>query len=258
MLCLFARGARGRVSRLLRRVRRRSPSRLLRRQGEFQPGCTEHPRAPRKRLRHRFRRRVGAGHRRRRRSGEDRVLRRRQDAARNGSRAGGRHPVLQRRVGRRARDARCDRPPRRQDRPDFAAGESRRRPENAPLHRDRSQGEQVRCRLRGRARTLPPRRRPSRRCGARYRLPHRLADHRNRGLCGGRREDVRARRPARSRRHRSAPRGPGRRARHSLPRRGNHRSVCLRARRDGGRAVRGNTSSCSSRAGSWSAMPACC
>ena len=52
-------------------------------------------------------------HRRRRRPGEDRVLRRRQDRGRDGGRARRRHPLLQRRVGGRARAAERGRRPRR-------------------------------------------------------------------------------------------------------------------------------------------------
>ena len=55
------------------------------------------------RLRHRLRRRAGAGDRRRRRPGQDRLFRRRQDRCRNGAGAGAGDPLLQRRIGQRAR-----------------------------------------------------------------------------------------------------------------------------------------------------------
>ena len=65
----------------------------------------ERLRAPRQRLRHRLRRRARARDRRRRRSGQGRVLRRRQDRARDGAGARRRHPLLQRRVGRASSSA---------------------------------------------------------------------------------------------------------------------------------------------------------
>ena len=70
----------------------------------------EPARAPGQRLRHRLRRRARARARRRRRSRQGRVLRRRQDRGRDGGGARGRHPLLQRRVGRRARRARTRSP----------------------------------------------------------------------------------------------------------------------------------------------------
>ena len=53
-------------------------------------------------------------------------------------------------------------------------------PEDASVHRDGLEGEQVRRRLRGGAGALPARRRASRRRRTRDRLPHRIADHRSR------------------------------------------------------------------------------
>ena len=60
------------------------------------------------------------------------------------------------------------------------AHQSQRRSQNAPVHLDRPQGQQVRHRSRSRAAGgVPPRRVAARASGDRHRLPHRLADHRS-------------------------------------------------------------------------------
>ena len=82
----------------------------------------------------------------------------------------------------------------------LVARQSRRRPEDASVHRDRTEGKQVRRRLRRRAGALPARGGLPQPRRARHRLPHRLADHRARGLRRGGGKDVRARRPDRGRR----------------------------------------------------------
>ena len=82
---------------------RRSAPRLLRDESELQP---RHPRSFRptgQRLRHRLRRRARARDRCRRRSAQGRLLRRRQERRGDGGGARGRHPLLQRRIGGRAR-----------------------------------------------------------------------------------------------------------------------------------------------------------
>ena len=103
VLRLLRRRHRGRLPRV--RAGAEGPRRadLLFGQGEFQPRDPRAARAPRRRLRHRFRRRAGARARRGRRCAQDAVLRRRQERGRDPLRAGKGHRLHQRRVRGRAR-----------------------------------------------------------------------------------------------------------------------------------------------------------
>ena len=135
--------------------------------------------------------------------------RRRRSRRRSSSPASARRRPRWRPRSRRASAASTSNPPRSSTRwtrsPAAPAGARRCRsastrtsiPKTHPVHRDRPQGEQVRRRLRRRAGALPARGGPAARRGARHRLPHRLADHRPRGVRRGGREDVRPRRPDR-------------------------------------------------------------
>ena len=190
--------------------------------------------------------------RRRRRSGEDRVLGRRQDRGRNGSGARGRHPLLQRRVGGRARRARRRRGARRASvAPVSLPRESRRRSEDASVHRDRLEGEQVRRRLRGGAGALPARGGACRHIDVRGIDCHIGSQITElvRVRRGGR-EDVRAGRSARGRRHRARARRPGRRASASATATRRRSIPYAYALADAaGAAARAGTSCCSSPAG---------
>ena len=84
-----------RVPRCLRRARH---ARLLRHEGQLQPGRDRDAGAARRRRRRRLGGRAAPGAGGRRSGRSDRLLRRRQDAARDGLRAVGRHPLLQRRI----------------------------------------------------------------------------------------------------------------------------------------------------------------
>ncbi len=98
--------------------------------------------------------------------------------------------------------------------------QSERRPEDASLHLDRPQGQQVRRRPRPRGRRSTGMRL---RCkglrGGRHRLPHRLADHRRLALPRGPRARARPGRGHREGRHPAAPPRLRRRPGHRLQRR---------------------------------------
>ena len=192
--------------------------------------------------------------------GEDRVLRRRQDRGRDGGRAGGGHPLLQRRVGRPS-STRSNAVAGRagSDRAGLAAGEPGRRPGPTRTSRPGSR----------RASSASPSRTRPRSTGARRGLPHIAV----RGIdchIGSQITDLSAFVEAAAkmfdlvdrlaaRRDRARAHRPGRRARHPLPRRGADRSAGLRAR---GAAqalgARRHELRLRARPASSSATPACC
>ena len=218
-LCVLEGRARSRLRRLAAGAGRSPRAGVLCGEGQLEPRHPVGVRAPRRRLRHRLGRRTRARARRRRTCRQGRVLRRRQDPRRDAPGPGGRHPLLQRRIRRRARAPERGRRRTRQTGADRAARQSRRRPEDPPLHLHRAQGQQVRRRLRRCARPLPPRRRATQPAHQRRRLPYRLATARPGADGRGRAEAARPGRSPRRRRHRAGAHRPRRRTRHPLPRR---------------------------------------
>ena len=111
-------------------------------------------------------------------------------------RARGRRPDVQRRERGRARRHRPRGRLDRQGRPDRAARQSRRRPQDPPVHLDRQEGVEVRHGHRaGRADGAVGRRNPFR-PHDRHAHAHRLADYLDRAVCGCRCQGCRADRPA--------------------------------------------------------------
>ena len=181
---------------------------------------------------------------------QGRVFRRRQVGGGDPRRARGRHPVLQRRIRKRARAHRPHRRRARQARAGQPARQPGRRRRHPPLHRHRAQAEQVRHRrtpMRSRCTHGRAALRNVRDRG--HRLPHRLAADRDRADRRSARQDRRAGRAARRARASSSSTSTSAAAWASATRtRRRPRSTTMRARSRARSRTRG-TSSCSSRAG---------
>ena len=204
---------------LPRRLRRSAGARLLRDEGQFQPGGAGDLGAARRRHGRRLRRRA----RRARAAGVpgDKIIfsgvgKTREEMA-LGLRRG--HPLLQRRVRAGAGDAVRGRQRARRDGAHRHPRQSRHRRAHPRQDLDRQGGEQVRRADLARPRRLRPRPRPARPRGRRRRHAHRLADHRHAAVRRRFRAARRFRADAARRRAHDRPRRPRRRPRHPLSRR---------------------------------------
>ncbi len=147
-LRLLARGDHEGLPGLRKRTHRPLGAGLLRDEGELQPRRAQCAGAARRRIRHRLRRRTRTRAGGRWNRVESRVLGCRQERARDRAGAGRGHPVLQRRVRRRTGTHRRRGTAHGYARPDFGPCESGRRRPHPSLHFHRTQGKQVRRRLR--------------------------------------------------------------------------------------------------------------